>query len=104
VKLDRNMQRKVLEALRESYPLSVEAASLPASGREWFQANLHYLKEVGLIEAATDVGKGADIIMVRVTARGLDFLQGDGGVEAIIRGGATSRSAGRKKRGEGRNV
>jgi hypothetical protein len=101
VKLDRRMQKQVLEALRDSYPLSVETASLPSSSQEGFQANLHYLREVGLIEGASDVSKGADVIMARVTARGLDFLQGDGGIEAMLgkrkRSGRTSARGKRKR-------
>jgi hypothetical protein len=83
VKLDRALQRQILQSLQEHYPNAVDAAVLPCAGTGDYQANLHYLHEHRLIEGSALRDQGPDFIMVRITAHGLDFLAGDGGVEAI---------------------
>jgi hypothetical protein len=85
VKLDRALQRQILEFLQERYPNSVDTALLPCAGAVGYQGNLHYLSEHGLIEGSSLADQGPDFIMVRITARGMDFLADDGGVEAIRR-------------------
>jgi len=77
------MQREVLEFLQQHYPNSVDASVAPCASAEGYQANLHYLHEHRLIEGSSLRDQGPDFVMVRITARGLDFLADDGGVEAI---------------------
>ncbi len=92
VKIDRALQRQILEFLEERYPNSVDTALLPCTAAADCQANLHYLHEHRLVEGSSLRDQGPDFIMVRITARGLDFLADDGGVEAI------------REKGEGRSA
>ena len=83
--LDRAMQRGILECLQQQYPNSMDTTVLPCADAPDFQANLHYLHEQHLLEGSALRDQGPDFIMVRITAQGLDFLAGDGGVAAILR-------------------
>jgi hypothetical protein len=95
VRLDRELQRQVLERLRDAYPNSVDLATLACASHPDFQSNLHYLHEHRLIEGTRLADRGPAFVMGRVTAAGLDFLQGDGGPAAIL----GRREAGRKTKG-----
>ena len=87
--LDRELQYKILLELKSSYPqlgdFSDELMSHPM-----FEQNLYYLTERGLIEHckinATFAGKYNRSFSVgfKITVVGLDFLEEDGGIGAIL--------------------
>lgn len=83
MRLDRGMQRAVLERLRDVYPNSADVSAFDQSSQEGFQANLFYLEERGLIQGSHEMGPGSPIVLARMTADGLDFLEDDGGIDAI---------------------
>jgi hypothetical protein len=83
MKLDRRLQRQVLEQLREFYPDLVDVTRVAGASQDHFQANLFYLEEQGLILGSHEHGGGSPFVLARITAEGLDFLEGDGGVGAI---------------------
>lgn len=86
-KLDREAQRRLLERLAEDYPESVAADFLyQAIEPHKMAANVSYLQEHGLIEAAYFGPKemGNAVQVARLTNRGLDFLLDDGGLGAIL--------------------
>ena len=83
MKLDRDLQREVLLSCREAYPGYVEYAH-EERHRERLQANLIYLHEHGLITGKL-VNGNVELVDPRITATGLDFLEDDGGVSAILR-------------------
>ncbi|QFY77798.1 hypothetical protein DUD43_08940 [Alcaligenes faecalis] len=91
MKFNRNVQRSILELLRESYPGDMEHPHLKGlidakhqeDGDYDFYANLVYLREHGLISfraAEYDTDEEGAVI----TNRGIDFLAEDGGLSAIL--------------------
>lgn len=98
MRLDRGIQRQILEGLAENYPapsygiwgdfgIECDAATL--------LANVTYLVEHGLVlggfvsrELTNPIGLAAADLFVEnettITAAGLDFLADDGGVSAIL--------------------
>lgn len=90
MKLDRDMQRKVLEACRDMYPQAADPMKLLAAcdveDFEPFMANVAYLTEHGLVDCKLlRVQNGPPALgPCTITARGLDFLVDDGGLTAIL--------------------
>jgi len=88
MKLDRDIQRKILETLADSYPEAsdLQTHHLMGLDREATRFHLHYLEEHGLVKCAWSVAISMPTICVRVaiTAKGLDFLSDDGGLSAIL--------------------
>lgn len=92
MKLDRNLQRVVLQALAELYPepmgLTAVESRYPESnlpgGKERLQANLQYLAEHQLITLMPPRYLEDRRGMAVITAHGLDFLADDGGLSAIL--------------------
>lgn len=90
MKLDRDLQRKLLEELREHYPAPYytnRMEHLHEDARHLI-ANAAYLAEHGLIDGEirmTSSGRG-DFMPTKfvLTAQGLDFLEDDGGLTAIL--------------------
>jgi hypothetical protein len=90
MKPDRLLQQKVLESLREHYPEVVEIAEFPFHQRDpQFMGNLFYLEEHGLIQAIAKrvnvCNAAPEIFTAKITAKGIDFLEDDGGVDAILK-------------------
>ncbi len=90
MKLNRRLQRQTLERLREAYPERLEIREMEAIRAldpEQFTANLYYLQEHGLIESSIreNLMMPVEALDARITARGLDFLEDDGGLDAILR-------------------
>jgi len=92
-RLDRKLQKDILELLAANYPrkVTVIKESTDERHRQNMAANLSYLEEHGLIEAGlvyfpdgTRCSTGC-----RITAHGLDFMLQDGGLAAIL--GTTTR-------------
>lgn len=86
VRLDREMQRKMLECLRDSYPNHVEDQFIPGHEDKDYMGTLNYLHEHGLIDAleSRTLDSPHDLFDPRITAKGLDFLEDDGGLSAIL--------------------
>lgn len=89
--IDRAVQRQILEALRTSYPDSVRFNNLhlgfTSKGDKRWVTNAAYLAEHGLIEAKITTfmsGEPSVIALAKLTAKGLDFLEDDGGLSAIL--------------------
>lgn len=86
-KLDRDGQRKILERLGDDYPQEVPADFLyECVHPNLLLANISYLEEHELI-AATYHGpkwRGNPVLSARLTHKGFDFIQGDGGLGAIL--------------------
>lgn len=88
--IDRKLQRIILEELRENYPNRKSVRLMECkSDDQTFNQNLYYLYEHGLIDGtATDTrsieGRGKFVKMAKITVAGLDFLENDGGLSAIL--------------------
>lgn len=81
------MQLRILEQLREHYPEPVELARLEGADSENFQPTVFYLREHDLVEGdpIRTHSQAAAIDWASITADGLDFLEDDGGLRAILR-------------------
>lgn len=88
MKLDRPLQRAILEELREFYPRRSQSAyNLDGYTQVECVNNLMYLEEQGLVESGVTFSALSGSItcaQARITARGLDFLEDDGGVGAAL--------------------
>jgi hypothetical protein len=84
--LERAVQRQILELLRKHYPFSVHPVRELGLESGVAAANLRYLEEHGLCESGVQFGAGGDISFSpsTITAAGLDFLEDDGGLSAIL--------------------
>lgn len=92
MKLDRALQKRILEAAAEAYPfpapynLYIELGA--EETKERVDANLCYLGEHRLIRPCFEItGDGYAIhttIGIQCTEKGMDFLEDDGGVSAIL--------------------
>ncbi|MEF9874735.1 MAG: hypothetical protein RR778_13655 [Glutamicibacter sp.] len=87
MKIDRDVQAKLLQRLADEYPQPVEALEL---GRdidpELLDPTIAYLEEYGLVDA-TFIGSlnmGSPLLEAKITARGIDFLADDGGLGAVL--------------------
>lgn len=97
--IDRELQKELLEKLKSSYP---DKCSITCGELEHFtnyrgiKFNLQYLEEHGLIEGSKarpspsavmygGEGKEAEYpVTGKITQRGIDFLEDDGGLSAIL--------------------
>lgn len=89
MKLNRSLQRTILEQLRTAYPSIVDCQVLPEFDRDGaFQSNIFYLEEHHLIQSVAKsdkvCGRPPMILTAKITAAGLDFLEDDGGLGAIL--------------------
>lgn len=90
MKLDRDLQRKLLEELREHYPAPFFTNRMEHlhADPQHLMANAAYLIEHGLVAGdlrMTSTGRGDFLPMkLTLTAKGLDFLEDDGGLTAIL--------------------
>lgn len=84
MQLDRPLQLEILRNLRETYPARAMINDLPS--HDELLANLHYLRELGLIDVIDDatIDNPHAILAPKITAKGLDFLEADGGYSAIL--------------------
>ncbi len=84
--LDREAQLGILTRLAGVYPQSPRVDETFNARSPQFLVNLYYLSEHGLVEGdwinAPDGSKIAH--RFKITAKGLDFLQDDGGLSAIL--------------------
>ncbi|MEB2647592.1 hypothetical protein SOP86_18290 [Pseudomonas canadensis] len=87
MKLNRELQRALLEELRDFYPRSSQSAyNLGGYSQADCVDNLMYLEEQGLVESGIKFTLNGSITFVqaRITARGIDFIEDDGGVGAAL--------------------
>lgn len=90
MKLDRDMQHRILQACADIYPEQIRPeellATCGAEDTEQFMANVAYLAEHGLLDCKLRriVNGPAALGICTITARGLDFLADDGGLTAIL--------------------
>ena len=85
-KLNRALQRQILEYLRGIYPEFDEDLSGQEFGDDpdlW--GNVKYLQEQGLLTGTDLRVYGVPFCMqsLRLTPAGLDFLENDGGIDAL---------------------
>lgn len=89
MKLDRELQLEILKHLREHHPSYVVTAEpgFPQYDNDNIRGNLIYLREHGLIggEIKKRNGMPHTVLSTCITAKGLDFLEADGGIDAILR-------------------
>lgn len=88
-RLNRELQRKLLEQLSAYYPHShVGSWEELGSDASSVKVNLFYLKEHGLIDTNAIVernfGGGFHYSYAKITKNGMDFLEQDGGLSAIL--------------------
>lgn len=86
-RLDREAQRRLLERLAEEYPEDVSADFLyECIDPNLLAANVSYLEEHELLTAAYHGAKwrGNPVLSARLTHKGFDFIQDDGGLGAIL--------------------
>jgi hypothetical protein len=90
MKLDRALQLSFLSELKDHYPneYPVQRLSCFVDGPD-FNANIIYLEEHGLISGKSRhvrqlENPGVVLLMAKITANGLDFLENDGGLRAIL--------------------
>ena len=82
MELDRKLQLDILRALRDVYP--ADAGKLPFAEDPNLLGNLWYLHEHGLIEGTAVRSRDPVFAPRTITALGLDFLEDDGGLSAIL--------------------
>jgi len=91
MKLDRDLQREILQKLADAYPGPTSGAwdeIQELTDTDTLVGNLLYLEAHGLIESGLrQSASGQHSIStggLKITARGLDFLADDGGLSAIL--------------------
>ena len=84
MQLDRELQLEVLRYCRDAYPANVELNDTPFRDRPDIHANLIYLFDHELI-GGTLVNGNMELWNPGITAAGLDFLEDDGGLSAMLR-------------------
>jgi len=86
--LNRTLQREILAALRDAYPRPIFINDVVQVPKKDLAMNFCYLAGHGLVEGGTihsnasgEIAFGKPAV---ITARGLDFLEDDGGLSAIL--------------------
>lgn len=87
--LDRGLQATILATLAERYPFDIDINMEVAKWHEdtdVVYANLHYLKQHGLVEMKVQhfLGGHFEIMALLATHKGMDFLLADGGLSKIL--------------------
>ena len=91
MKLDRELQEKILRAAADVYPRSIPqdvfACIISDVEYEVVTANLFYLHEHGLLHECVQLALGGNFLHMgtaRCTKDGVDFVTDDGGLGAIL--------------------
>lgn len=85
--LDRGFQNEILLTLRQFYPDDYPILNpiLELEKRTNYIQNVFYLSEHGLVAAEFYNNSGTfEVTSLRITHKGLDFLEDDGGLSAIL--------------------
>lgn len=86
MKLDRTLQLQILERLRDFYPHpDMKIMKTDLAKHDDFYGNIYYLREHGLIEPKFGSSRPNEVLLARITHLGLDFLEQDGGIGAILK-------------------
>lgn len=85
MKTNRTLQREILEHLRAAYPQASNRVTAIDGGGETL-GNLFYLEEHGLVSLVTTTPLNGPkrVIEAKITSKGIDFLEDDGGLGAIL--------------------
>ncbi|MFM9487891.1 hypothetical protein [Pseudomonas monachiensis] len=85
MKMIRALQKEMLEHLRDCYPGSSEEV-MQLGDPKYCAGNLYYLRELGLVTLIDSefVDGSRAIHCATITAKGIDFIEDDGGVSAIL--------------------
>ncbi|EMH9209891.1 TPA: hypothetical protein ACTYTR_003781 [Klebsiella michiganensis] len=96
-KFDRNLQREILKCCIDAYPNAIRdlgddyrCDAISSSPKDKLLANLFYLSEHNLItispgKSVIDEDSAYSILdSAEITCRGIDFMQNDGGLGAIL--------------------
>ena len=86
-RLDRQLQLKLLTLMRDCYPSRAHRLPPDIRGRDKdFVFNVTYLQEHGLCVAEIQESLDSNFSWggARITAKGIDFLEDDGGLFAIL--------------------
>ena len=85
MKTKRELQREILERLRDAYPNTDDSVT-GINGDGHTAGNLFYLREHGMVTFYTsDFMDGSrNTYNIAITAKGIDFLEDDGGLSAIL--------------------
>lgn len=85
MKMIRALQREMLEHLRDHYP-NESSDVLSLGDPKYCAGNLYYLRELGLVRLVE--GQFMDgtrhLSSATITAKGIDFIEDDGGVSALL--------------------
>lgn len=83
--IDRPAQLKLLHALAAPYPgaVDIQKPEVLDMDRETMTFQLSYLEEHGLVSCKW-AGMDRVPILAQITAKGLDFIEKDGGLSAIL--------------------
>lgn len=84
--IDRDMQSRILNQLKDVYPGIKSKSDFTDYTNVDFNGNIQYLYEHGLIggHASQKFGQPLKLTSITITAKGLDFLEDDGGLGAIL--------------------
>lgn len=85
--IDRSFQRSLLLWMRDKYPSMAYKVPKSLDGNDRrFYLNLFYLQEHDLFETSTQENSDGFISWrgTKITAKGVDFLENDGGLSAIL--------------------
>lgn len=92
MKLDRDLQKRILRACADHYPRSLPMeqwnSEFDELDEQLLAANLVYLHQHALMEKTVQMGLSGDIVFnlagMRCTEAGMDFIADDGGLSAIL--------------------
>ena len=90
MQIDRALQKEILEIAKTAYPNPIyEKQNQLLWKKPEFVSNIFYLNEHGLIEShynkpSSSADSHPIIMAVKITCSGIDFLEDDGGLSAIL--------------------
>jgi hypothetical protein len=88
IQINRQKQYEILALLKDAYPGLLSISKMKYNDKEGLKATLYYLSEHRLIEIKTrdyqNQRSSPEIMHARITAQGIDFLEDDGGISAIL--------------------
>ncbi len=87
MKLDRALQLEILNQCRDVYPEELNLDQERQESDRNYLGNVAYLYQHGLIACPSNQEEafGLELFLVaRITVKGLDFLEDDGGISAIL--------------------
>ena len=87
MRLNRELQRSLLEELSDHYPRPTQAVyNLKGFTQTECVTNLLYLEELGLVDSGIshNLNGHPAFVAAKIRAKGLDFLEDDGGVGAAL--------------------